>query len=216
MSLYIKHYPKSTRHKSTRLVNAKFLLSRQSHDAGVTGEQLTPLHRARLADATAAALHTTGASPTPIAAPPTAPILDELLHLGDAHHDGCDTGDERFVNASSGRIRSRSRRMRRRAYGTTLTLVELSLVLFMPETLQVVIVEEVIVVLVSCVMVAALAAGREHHPAVHGRVGQTRARRRLRRRGATRGRRRDSGHVHHRARAPRIPPCRESAARRRV
>ena len=124
---------------------ARFLLRRQSHDAGVPA---------------ATALPTAGASPPPSAAPPIAPMLDELLHLGATQRDrtGGDPGDARSVSTGRGEIRSRSRRLRRRAGGTTLALLALSLVLFMPATLQGIVVEELIVVLVSFVMVAALAA----------------------------------------------------------
>jgi hypothetical protein len=138
---------------------ARFLLHRQGHNAGVPGKQLTSPHPAGPADVPTAALHTAGASPLPSAAPSTAPMLDELLHLGDAHRDGGDHGDARSAITGRARThRARSRRLRRRTCGTTLALVALSLVMFMPATLQGIIVEEAIVVLVSFGMVAALAA----------------------------------------------------------
>ena len=137
---------------------ARFLLHRQCCDAGATVEQPTPPPSARVADFIAVTRCKAGTSLPPSAAPPSAPILEELLHLGDTHRDGGDHDGERSAESTRGRIRARSDRLRRRTCITTLALVALSLVLFMPATLQGVIVEEAIVVLVSFVMVAALMA----------------------------------------------------------
>ena len=136
---------------------ARFLMGL---DAGTTDAQPTPPPRARIADGVATARSAGGLSLPPSSAPPSAPILDELLHLGDALSVGGDPGDERSAIAGRGWVRARSRKLRRRTCGTTLALVMLSLVLFMPANLQGVVVEEAIVVLVSVVMVAALEAAR--------------------------------------------------------
>ena len=132
---------------------AKFLLRRQGHDACATGEQPTPPHRAKLADVVAASGSTAGPSPTASAVSPLiAPSLDELLHLGDAHRHG----DEGSALLDHGRTRARSHGPSRRACGTSLALVTLSLVLFMPALLQELIVDEFILVLVSLIIVAAV------------------------------------------------------------
>ena len=139
------------------LPTAWFLLRQPGHDAGAADEQQTPLPRARSADVVATARLATGAAPPPSAAP-SAPMLNELMHVGAAHRDSGDPGDERSAISGLGRFRARSRRLRRRTCGTALALVALSLVLCMPAALQRVIVEEAIVVLVSFAMFAALRA----------------------------------------------------------
>ena len=128
---------------------AKFLLHRQGLDTSATGAD---------------------GSPPPLSvAPNSAPILEELLHLGATQCDGGDNGGERSAISASGRISARSHRLRRRTCGATLALVALSLVMFMPEQLQGFMVDEVIVMLVSLIMVAALEAAstvRAHTTAV--------------------------------------------------
>ena len=120
---------------------AKFLLRRQGHEPGDT-----------------APIAAVPPPPPTMAAPPSAARLDQLLHLGNAHRDEGE-GDEGSALSGRGRIRTRSHRLPRRACGTTLALFVLSLVLFMPALMQGVMVDEVIVMFVSLVMVAALQAG---------------------------------------------------------
>ena len=140
---------------------ANFLLRRQGHDAGdagVTDDQPTLSHPARLADVVAAARRAAVPPPPPsTAAPPSAARINELLHLGDAHRDEGE-GDAGTALSGRGRIRARSHRLPRRACGTSLALVVMSLVLFMPALIQGFMVDEIIVMVVSLVMVAALGA----------------------------------------------------------
>ena len=144
--------------RHTHLPIARFLLSRQSHDAGATDEQPTPSPNLTLVDVAAAARRAAGASPRSSAAPPNAPKLDELLQVGDAQRDGGDHDGERYAIPSRGQTRARSHRLRRRTCCTTLALVALSLVMFFPANLHGIIIEETIVVLVSVVLAAALEA----------------------------------------------------------
>ena len=132
---------------------AKFLLRRQGYNSGATGEPPTPPHLAGFAEV-AAAGRTAGPSPTAcVVPPPSPPLLAELLHLGDTHSDS----DEGSALPDRGRTRrARSHGLPRRACSTTLALFVLSLVLCMPAQLQEIVVDEVIVVLVSLGMVAAL------------------------------------------------------------
>lgn len=82
--------------------------------------------------------------------------LDELLHLGEAHRDVGDQGDERFALSGRGWVRARLRRPRPLTCGTTLVLVALSLVLYMPATLHGFMVDEVFLFFVSLATVVAL------------------------------------------------------------
>ena len=119
---------------------AKFLLG---HDAGAPGEQApTPPHPS--------------AAPRPVPSPAE---LDELLRLGAAPRGGGGDHGAQRTAAISGRDRARLGEQLC-ACGKTLPLVALSLVLFMPETLQGVTVEGGIAVLVGLGMVAALECTR--------------------------------------------------------
>ena len=135
---------------------AKFLLRRQGHTAGATGEPPTPPHLAGLADVVATARgRAAGPSSSADVMPmPSAPLLNELLYLGDTSSDG----DAGAALSGRGRIRARSHGRPRRAWRSALALVVLSLVLCLPSQLHEVVVDEVILVLVSLVLVAALEA----------------------------------------------------------
>ena len=146
--------------RHARLPIAQFLLRRQGHitgDAGVTDHPTSP-RSARLANIVTAAQRAAGRPSSPsVAAPPSADRIDELLCLGDAQHDA-DAGAAGSARSRHGRTRARARQLPRRACGATLALVTLSLVLLVPATLQGVVVDELIVVLVSLVLIAALDA----------------------------------------------------------
>ena len=135
---------------------AKVLLGRQGHAACVPGEPPTPPpHRSTSSDRASAGPRAAGAAPPLSTLPPpsAAPRLDELLQLGGVHRDDGDTRSPGCLDRGTTRARTR---VRRRACGTTLALVALSLLLCLPARLQEFIVDEVLLVLVSLAVVGAL------------------------------------------------------------